>query len=57
MENQKQGQQGRQPEGEGLGPDGICLCPECGEEKIHQRGIPCYQEKCPVCGAKMIRKS
>jgi predicted DNA-binding protein (UPF0251 family) len=35
---------------------GICLCPECGEESEHIRGIPCTEHQCPRCGEQMIRK-
>lgn len=37
----------------GLG--GKCICPVCGETKIHTAGMPCIQESCPKCGAKMVR--
>ena len=33
----------------------ICVCPECEERIIHKRGIPCQEENCPKCGAKMLR--
>lgn len=46
---------GRQPSGFGLGPGGYCVCPSCGEKAPHQRGIPCYEQKCPKCGAAMTR--
>ena len=55
-QNQPRKEQDSQPQRFGAGPDGVCLCPECGEEKPHRRGVPCYEEKCPVCGARMIRK-
>lgn len=41
---------------EGLGPDGFCVCPKCGERITHQAGIVCQEEKCPKCGAKMLRE-
>jgi hypothetical protein len=41
--------------GRGLGPEGECMCPQCGEKAPHQRGIPCYQQKCPKCGTAMVR--
>ena len=37
------------------GPIGECACPSCGARAPHQRGIPCYQQKCPKCGAMMTR--
>jgi len=41
--------------GYGLGPNGECLCPNCGYREPHQRGVPCYTRKCPKCGALMTR--
>lgn len=38
------------------GPGGICVCPSCGHETIHQAGTPCVQTKCEKCGTTMIRK-
>jgi len=40
----------------GQGSAGVCVCPDCGYEEKHQRGNPCYQKKCPECGAGLIRK-
>jgi hypothetical protein len=48
------GGQGRMG-GMGLGPTGECLCPQCGERAAHERGIPCYEQKCPKCGTAMVR--
>ena len=42
--------------GFGLGPGGYCVCPSCGHKVPHQRGVPCYQMKCPRCGAAMTRQ-
>lgn len=39
----------------GAGPSGYCACPSCGAKVEHQRGVPCYQMRCPKCGATMIR--
>lgn len=41
--------------GRGLGPDGECICPQCGQKAPHQRGIPCFEQKCPKCGIPMTR--
>ena len=46
----------RQGGGSGLGPDGNCLCPNCGEKTPHSAGTPCKATKCPKCGAFMIRE-
>ena len=42
--------------GLGLGPSGFCVCPKCGNKVVHQRGIPCYQQRCPICGSPMVRE-
>jgi len=41
--------------GRGMGPAGssICICPKCGYQEAHQRGIPCNQVSCPKCGTLM----
>jgi len=41
--------------GKGLGPAGECVCPQCGEKTPHQRGIPCFEQKCPKCNTPMTR--
>ncbi|MFO8016275.1 MAG: DUF134 domain-containing protein [Candidatus Woesearchaeota archaeon] len=41
--------------GNALGPEGICVCPECGHKATHQRGTPCSRRKCPACGGTMTR--
>ncbi|HDZ90358.1 MAG TPA: hypothetical protein ENH37_06740 [Deltaproteobacteria bacterium] len=38
------------------GPGGHCACPNCGERAAHQQGSPCYDQKCPKCGAAMTRE-
>jgi len=50
------GGRGRQPGGFGLGPSGNCVCPSCGTKVPHQRGIPCYEMKCPKCGSRLTRE-
>jgi len=42
--------------GFGLGPSGDCVCTSCGHTVPHQRGVPCYQMKCPKCGSPMTRR-
>ncbi|GKT08744.1 hypothetical protein [Desulforhabdus sp. TSK] len=34
----------------------FCLCPACGMEVPHQRGIPCAQMRCHECDQPMVRK-
>lgn len=41
--------------GRALGPEGECLCPQCGAKSPHQRGVPCYEQMCPKCGIPMVR--
>lgn len=40
----------------GAGPEGYCVCPDCGEKVPHKRGIPCINVSCPKCGTKMVRE-
>lgn len=40
----------------GLGPDGACVCPECGARVPHRRGVRCEDERCPQCSARMLRE-
>jgi len=37
------------------GPVGECLCPKCGRKTAHVAGQPCTLQKCPDCGANMVR--
>lgn len=37
------------------GPGGTCICPKCKHEISHVVGTPCYQIKCPKCGAQLVR--
>jgi hypothetical protein len=38
------------------GPPANCICPKCGLVMPHQRGIPCFQTKCPQCSSPMTRQ-
>ncbi|AKB76474.1 hypothetical protein MSLAZ_3213 [Methanosarcina lacustris Z-7289] len=38
------------------GPEGECICPECGYEALHMPGVPCIEMKCEKCGTSMVRK-
>jgi predicted Fe-Mo cluster-binding NifX family protein len=42
--------------GAGLGMPAQCICPACGAKAPHERGIPCFQGKCPQCGKPMVRE-
>ena len=37
------------------GPGESCVCPNCGSEQQHERGIPCSQVRCPACHSSMVR--
>ncbi len=37
------------------GIGGECICPQCGMRAPHERGTPCIKQKCPQCGATMVR--
>lgn len=41
--------------GGGMNTSGFCVCPQCGQKVDHERGTPCYEKKCPGCGAVMTR--
>jgi electron transport complex protein RnfB len=47
---------GRRGGGFGGGPGGFCVCPACGQKAPHQRGVPCFEVKCPHCGTMMTRQ-
>ena len=38
------------------GPDGSCICPQCGHKEKHVAGKPCNQQKCPKCGIQLVRE-
>lgn len=41
--------------GKGAGPATEAVCPKCGTKVPHERGVPCFQQKCPNCGSAMTR--
>jgi predicted Fe-Mo cluster-binding NifX family protein len=41
----------------GTNLDAVCVCPQCGREAPHSRGVPCTQMACRECGAPLVRKS
>ncbi len=43
-------------EAAGRGPGGWCVCPQCGYQVSHERGVPCSSIKCPNCGVNLQRK-
>lgn len=38
------------------GPGGECVCSKCGHAEPHQRGVQCFERKCPKCGSVMTRR-
>lgn len=38
-----------------MGAGGECICPKCEARTPHHQGVPCQDERCPACGAKMLR--
>lgn len=53
---QKSGLGGRMGGPVAGGPDGTCICPNCGHTEPHQRRKPCNQKTCPGCGTPMTRQ-
>jgi predicted Fe-Mo cluster-binding NifX family protein len=39
----------------GAGSCGECICPRCTHREPHEKGIPCSQKLCPVCGSHLVR--
>jgi len=37
-------------------PTGTCVCPRCGFNKTHERGKPCFEQRCPTCNIPLIRQ-
>jgi len=47
---------GRKGGPKAAGPDGECVCPECGYKTKHVAGEPCEDKECPKCKTPMVRK-
>jgi len=39
-----------------MGQGGSCICPKCETRIDHRNGVRCQDERCPSCGAKMLRE-
>lgn len=39
-----------------MGRGGYCICPKCDYRVPHQRGVPCQEQRCPKCNAKLMRE-
>jgi uncharacterized paraquat-inducible protein A len=39
-----------------MGAGGYCICPKCDFRAEHKNGVPCQQEHCPNCNAKLLRE-
>jgi predicted Fe-Mo cluster-binding NifX family protein len=50
------GRSGRAAESGPATAYGTCVCPQCGHEEPHERGVPCMEKKCTQCGAVMARQ-
>ncbi len=42
--------------GAGMGAGGYCVCVKCGYRAPKKQGVPCKEEKCPNCGAVLLRE-
>lgn len=42
--------------GGGMGPAGSCVCVKCGYSTPKRSGMPCMDQKCPKCGATLLRE-
>jgi predicted amidophosphoribosyltransferase len=39
-----------------MGAGGFCICPKCETRLPHSDGVRCQDERCPKCGAKLLRE-
>ena len=43
--------------GQGMAASAVsCVCPQCAHREPHERGVPCYERKCPKCGIPLMRE-
>ena len=42
--------------GSGMGAGGFCVCAKCGRRVSHRQGVQCMEERCPDCGAALVRE-
>ncbi len=42
--------------GMGMGAGGYCVCVKCGYRDPKKQGVPCREERCPECGAVLLRE-
>ncbi|MFP4005165.1 MAG: hypothetical protein ACLFUR_00400 [Candidatus Hadarchaeia archaeon] len=47
---------GKGGQGRGGGGTTVCVCPNCGHEENHQKGVPCFEKTCPECGTNLVGK-
>jgi len=48
--------EGKIEEARGSGPDGYCVCQNCGYKMPHERGVPCSTLQCPKCKINLVRE-
>jgi hypothetical protein len=39
-----------------MGEGGFCVCPKCETRVAHRNGVPCQEDRCAKCGAKLLRE-
>lgn len=49
--------QGKGGKRQGDGGAAVCVCPKCGHEQKHEKGVPCAKMKCEKCGTTMEGKN
>ena len=56
FESQQRKRYGRRGKKGSIGPDGFCVCLNCGEKVPHELCVPCRSVKCPKCGNFLVRE-